>query len=104
MRNARNTLFLVLRKEMLVGLTHVQAIFRPMWESDFDTSTTLALLLGETHVALTSLCGIHFQCVVPHGFHPIRVCARESVRKSVSIALFLIYGYLYEEECVDLNI
>jgi hypothetical protein len=42
--------------------------------------------------------------VVPHGFHPIRVCARESVRKSVSIALFLIYGYLYEEECVDLNI
>jgi len=40
MRNARNTLFLAL-------------------------SLTLTLLLGETHVGLTTLCGIHFQCVVP---------------------------------------
>jgi len=28
-------------------------------------SLTFTVLLGETHVGLTTLCGIHFQCVVP---------------------------------------
>jgi len=28
-------------------------------------SLTLTFLLGETHVGLTTLCGIHFQCLVP---------------------------------------
>jgi len=35
-------------------------------------SLTLTLLLGETHVGLTTLFGMHFQSVELHEFHPIR--------------------------------
>jgi len=53
-------------------------------------SLTLTLLLGETHVGLTTLCGIHFQCVVPTWILPNkRVIVRESVRKRVSIVLLI---------------
>jgi len=38
-------------------------------------SLTITLLLSETHLGLTTSCGIHFQCVVPTWISPnIRVC------------------------------
>jgi len=54
----------------------------------YKHSLTLTFLLNETHVGLTTLCGINFQCMVPTWISSNkRVDVRENGKKRVFIAL-----------------